>query len=329
MQNANSFIINVSYNDINEMTRLYELDPLVLEYAGKEALETAVFDGNLQIVKWLLNRGVDPNTTITRTGGFSSEYSYDYSSSILESASVGHDEKKNRNNKEVIKELISRGATITQKALDIVTALPEKKNIKKYFSKLVPSDVIYHNDYRLAKQLYIKHACGICGNRWNNDHKICSQIDITARWDIFEFIKDVCNMIKKFITFDVEILSSTYMKKIKTRIYPYTIRTFHDIKGAAALKNIYEEECRNIFLDILKEKRKCMDNQLEIESIDYDTIYKALVKDLHIISLAIDMIEGKIYFTLWQFPLHFYEYLQRMSWYNDLYGKDYSGFYIF
>lgn len=159
---------------------------------------------------------------------------------------------------------------------------------------------LYHSHHRLAQQLYLKGECKSCGSKDGN-HSQCKIIRDAAHHDLLVLIDGMLASIAFYYSsfhYDGEDLKTIY-KKTCNSLHPYTTKGFHDRYGAEQLKYQVERVGKKAFTDFLLKKKEFMDNQLVPGSIDYHTIYVALARKIHILGIAIDMLQGNLPYTHW------------------------------
>jgi glutamate-1-semialdehyde aminotransferase len=131
--NYYDFVNAATEGDIEALKAIHTCRPDLLAISGERALDTAAHHGHLPVVSWLLDLGLSPSAVVSTTTGSGSEYSATYTRTILESAVLGYNATQNANNIAVIKELLHRGVTITQRARDMAEHLEKLQSVKELF----------------------------------------------------------------------------------------------------------------------------------------------------------------------------------------------------
>ncbi len=166
--------------------------------------------------------------------------------------------------------------------------------------KKLDEDCSFHSDYRVAKQLYLKKECKICGNLNRGDHSSCTKIMHEISADFSTFCKVILNSVQSmYPNFSYDNFQKILDRKIKIGTHPHTLKSMHETHGLEQAKAHYETLAKNTLINYLRSKKKFMDDQLVPGDIDYDTIYVALARKRHVLTLAIEMLEKKLPYTIW------------------------------
>lgn len=157
----------------------------------------------------------------------------------------------------------------------------------------------YHWDPKLAQQLYVENGCQVCGNFGH--HSLCNKIGVAAKKDMELFLAKMSNAI---CTYGYPHLMDGFGKDILERelrssLHPYTIKTLYDRFGADQVAAQLKRTCKQALLYYLKKRKKFMDDQIIPGNIDYHTIYVALARKIHILYIAIEILEGRLPYTIW------------------------------
>lgn len=119
---VNSFCNNVLEGDIEKLKAFSEQEMVdCVDQAFEIALTNAAYYGMFDMICFLLAQTHFKMSNLNAT--------------VLRAAIMGHDEKKGKNNLQIIKELINRGVIITPYCNELVN-LPRMSLIKQYFIEL-------------------------------------------------------------------------------------------------------------------------------------------------------------------------------------------------
>lgn len=123
-------IVSISVSQVMAMNNNFN------EYGDPEEavmLRKAAQHGNLDMVKWLIDKGINPNTVTTEIIPHKN-FGCEIKQTALEAAVFGHHDDS-QNNLPVIQELLNHGASITKEAIDIAEKLPLRAQVKEFFKQ--------------------------------------------------------------------------------------------------------------------------------------------------------------------------------------------------
>lgn len=161
----------------------------------------------------------------------------------------------------------------------------------------------YHWDPKLAQQLYIENGCEVCGDL--GPHPRCNNIGSAVKQDMKNFLSTICMAISTYgypsliENFTDRILES----EIRSSLHPYTLKAMHDRFGADQVSAHLKRTGKQALLNYLKKRKKFMDDQLIPGDKDYDTIYVALARKIHILHIAIEILENRLPYSIWSLKI--------------------------